>query len=313
MALTVTSKVGNSSQDVPSPAKTQFTNKVAGKADGNRAKPTVKRGSDTDARWVKMLAYGHSGTGKTLAVAGFLEAGMKVLVLSTDMGGNGLASVYNFLASKGRQDLLDSNLVSIDFPDYDSLSDFLRAPTETFPDIWDFDPDMMVWDGFTGFQLLHVQEKISDISPMTKNTSEGREEGLWMEQQDWGMIKNATLRSLGNFLKLHNWKTGKTIHKYLTCLEQKPSPDKLTNEVQRAPYLQGAAASLMGPAFDIILETRTRAGNAEKDRIFEYCCVGHEKLLAKSRGYDLAPVEPANMKDLWEKKIAPKLKGTKHE
>lgn len=306
MALKLGTTAGNSPPDMPPPQKSQFAAKVAGQT-SSKPKPLVKRGSDDEGNWVKILAYGHSGTGKTLAVLGFLKAGLRVVVISTDLGGNGLASVFNAAKEQGIEHLLD-NLVHIDFPDYDTLNDFLKNPTSMWDGFFEFDPDMLVWDGFSGFQQIHVSEKIMDMTPQTKNSSEGREEGLWMEQQDWGMVRNATLRSLGNYLKLHNWEKKKAIHKYMTCLEKKAEADKLTGDVQRAPYLQGSAAALMAPAFDIILETRVKTDPSEKTRNYEYWCVGHEKLLAKSRGFDLSPVEKADMQNLWENKISPKLK-----
>ena len=67
MALKLGSSAGSSPPEMPQPQRSQFAAKVAGQT-SNKPKPLVKRGSDDDGNWVKILAYGHSGTGKTLAV-----------------------------------------------------------------------------------------------------------------------------------------------------------------------------------------------------------------------------------------------------
>jgi hypothetical protein len=310
MALKIgsTALPGNAPPD-RQPPKDAFAARVTSGSSKAKAKPMIQRGTDNVARWVKILLFGHTGTGKTYSIVGLLKAGLKIIVISTDLGGSGLSSVYNELKSQQRLDLWE-NIINIDFPDYDSLADFLRNPQETLPDFFDFDPDMLVWDGFSGYQQIHIQDKIlNDIAPNTKNSSEGRTEGLWAEQQDWGMIRNATVRGLGNFLKLHNWKTGKALHKLMTCLESKPTADKLSGDVVRAPYVQGSAAALMGPSFDIIIETKVNTlGSLDGDkRQYVYNCVGHDKLLAKSRGFPLAATEPADMYTIWTTKIAPAL------
>jgi hypothetical protein len=308
MALKVSSPSppGSPPPEMPQPQKSQFANKVAGMAAKSKPKPMVNRGGDKAGRWAKILSYGHSGTGKTFAIIGFLKAGLRVVVISTDLGGNGLASVFNQLEKEGLSHLAD-NIVHIDFPDYDGLIDFLKDPIGIYPEFYDFKPDFLVWDGFSGFQQQHVSDKIMEITPQVNKVSEGREEGLWKDQQDWGMVRNATLKALANYLALHNWKHSTAINKYMTCLENKPMADKITNEIQRGPYIQGSAAALMAPAFDIIIETRVKSDSSEKVRAYEYYCVGHEKLLAKSRGFDLDPIEPADMHRLWTTKIAPKL------
>lgn len=308
----LTSTPGNAAED-KKPTKSVFAHKVAGVS--SKPKPTFHRGSNQEGRWIKILGYGHSGTGKTLAIKGILEAGYKVLVVSTDLGGNGLSSVFNALHAEGKGQLCD-NIVHADFPDYDSLSDFLKNPHAVFPEFSDFSPDWAVWDGFTGFQQVQIQSKIlEEINPATKNSSDGREEGLWAEQQDWGMIRTATVRALNNFLNLHDWQNKKMLHKYMTCLEQKPTADKLSGEVMRSPYIQGSASALMQPAFDVIIEMRvkTLGGEEKGQRVYEYNCVGHDKLMAKARGYDLAPVEPGDMYNLLVNKIMPRLKVEKGE
>jgi hypothetical protein len=277
---------------------------------GLKEKPLIVRGRGA-GRYVKILMYSNTGAGKTLAIAGFLRAGLKVVCCSTDLGGSGLSTVYNYLDSIGQPHLAD-NLIDITFQTYDQFAAFLNNPESILPEIYEWDPDMLAIDGFTGFQQIQIQEKILELNPLSdKKASEGRMEGLWADQEAWGMIRNATTRALGRFLMLHNWKTGKPWHKYVTCLENKPQSDKLTGEVLRGPYIQGSAAALMGPSFDVIIEAKvvSKDGSDKGKREYVYNCVGHDKLLAKSRGYSLSPTEPADMYKIWTEKIAPLVKG----
>lgn len=277
---------------------------------GKKKRVIFRRLSDAKGRWVKILMYGQSGTGKTDAIRGFLKAGLKVLVISTDLGGDGLSTVYNNLQEEGLLSLGD-NLVHADFPTWDDMADFLNKPESYdlsdlgFKDIYAFDPDIIVWEGFSGFQLYQLDSKVLDMAPNRKegktNVSEQREAGLVAEQTDWGAIKRGTIDAIGDFMKLHNHFTGKAWHKYMTCLESEPD-DK---NPKRRPLLQGAAGKLLEAMFDIIIEAkRKEVAGSEPGKpkiVYSYNCVGHDGLCAKSRGYKLDAVETPDMLKLWTK------------
>ena len=273
-----------------------------------RTKVTVKKLSDPETKRVKILSYGHTGTGKTYAIVGFLLAGLKVLVMSTDIGGEGLTAVHTALRDLGRLDLAD-NVYHVELSEYEDIEVFVKEPTKIFPEIYDVDLDMIVWDGFTGFQQYQLSEYIgeqealrSDTGDRAKPVSEGRQSGLWFEQTDWGQIRNGTLRNLSRYLYMNNKKTGKVWHKYVTCLESgKMKEDKLTGELQKSPLIQGAAAGMMGPAFDVIIQMRCLDQGAGKMPKYEYRTIGSDKVLAKSRGIKLLPVEEPNMLVVWNK------------
>lgn len=288
-----------------SPALDTFVKRAGPAPKPRTAKLTVKKLSDPTSGWVKMLSYGHTGTGKTYALVGLLQAGLKILVISTDVGGEGLNTVRNALRESGQMHLAD-NLLHIELPTYEDVETFLKEPHQIFPEIYDTDIDMLVWDGFSGFQQQQLSDYIAELEPLSSGdkTSEGREAGLWFERTDWGMVRNGTIRNLGRFLSMHNKVTGKKWHKYVTALESgKASEDKLSGEVQKAPLIQGSAAALMGPAFDLIFQTRAVKVRDDEGigRKYLYYTTGHEKLLAKSRGLKLEPIEPADMAILWKK------------
>jgi hypothetical protein len=301
---------GNASPGPPSAAH-KFGEKVAGMPTLKRPVSGFKRLSDQTGRWIKILSFGHTGTGKTFFINGLLEAGAKVLVISTDLGGSGLAAVYNHLQNNGLAHLGD-NLYHKDFPDYEELEEFLKKPEKQFPDIYDIGITWAVWDGFSGFQQVNLQEYVLSMQSQTKadKVSDGRAAGLWAEQQDWGMIRTGTVRNLNRFLNLHNRKDGLAWHKYVTALEAKPKEDALTSQTLRAPLVQGAAGSLMAPAFDIIFECKVQSKGSGDDaeRRYTYNCIGNTGLLAKSRGYNLSAVEEGNPLGFWNK-IATQLGG----
>lgn len=278
----------------------------------NPRAPRVKKLSEEQAMTFKALLFGATGSGKTHAIVGLLEHGFKVLVISTDIGGDGLVTVKTALKQKGKGQLLD-NCMSLVFSSYDEVTEFLNTPESVYPEIYTDGIDWLVWDGFSSFQQTLLSDKIGEMTPQrtdNKEVSEARESGLQLELQDWGMVKSGTVRALDKFLKLHNRKTGQVFHKLLTCLEGIRSVrsgsgvNAVTTYVDaKEPMLQGAAAKLIGPAFDLILNTRIVAGDTENvPRQYKYVCAGSETLAgAKTRGLVLDPIEPGNFYDLWTK------------
>lgn len=269
---------------------------------------------DAQGQWLKLLFYGESGTGKTRVIRDLLILGFRVVVVSTDFGGSGLSTVRNELKDMGLSHL-GKNLIHADFPTFTDLEDFLAHPEQYsfekygFKNIYEFDPDWLCWEGLSGYQLHQLDSYISEMPALRsdkkdsgKGVSAQREAGLVLEQSDWGAVKRGTLTPLGDFLALHNFYTGKAWHKYVTCHESEPT-DK--NPKWR-PLLQGAAGKILENAFDIIIETEKKvapplkAGEPART-IFTYECLGNDTLVAKSRGFNLAPVEEADFQKLWKK------------
>jgi hypothetical protein len=257
--------------------------------------------ADEEIDYFKILMYGHSGTGKTLTVKDLLLSGLEVLVLSTDTGGHGLLSVSQALKELGRAELL-RNCKFYEFTNYDEVEDFVFNPKSFYPEIFtSHDFDVVFWDGFSNFQMSHIDDKVMSLTPSITNAGEARDAGLWSNQQDWGQIKKATLKVHNKFLQLKNQETGKEWHKIVTSIENKAKEDKLTGEIQVAPLLQGAAASLIEPAYDLIFRTRSKkvTEGTEKKHKFLYELKGTEKILAKTRGLVLPSVMDADFGKLW--------------
>ncbi len=281
--------------------------------------PRAKKLSDRESRAYKILLFGKQGSGKTLSIVGLLLHGFKVFVISTDMGGDGLETVEMELGRLGRLELFD-NVIHVTLPTYDNVMNFLDNPQSVYPEIYTEGIDWLFWDGFSGYQQINLAEEIGSMTPAKsgdKEVSDARESGLQFEMQDWGMVRNGTIRPLSKFIALNNAVTGQVWHKIVTCLEgtrvvRSGSGINITTSYvdTKEPLIQGAACKLLGPAFDLIINTRIGAGEEKEKRKYLYVCAGHESVDGpKTRGLELPPIFDADMYKLWEEIV--KQKGIK--
>ncbi len=283
--------------------KEDFVQKTGAKTLTLPKSPRVKKLSEEQATTFKAMLFGRTGSGKTYAIKGLLEHGFTVCVISTDMGGDGLVTVKTALRREGKTHLLD-RCTSIVLTTFKEVEAFLASPEDFYPDIYTDGVEWLVWDGFSSFQQTLLSDAIGQQTPERaggKEISDARESGLQLELQDWGQIKAGTVRNLDKFLKLYNRKTGEVFHKLVTCLEGMKSIRSgsgintvTTYTDTREPMIQGAAVKLMGPAFDIILNTRSVTSKEEDTPTFKY-------YTDKTRGLALDPVEPGDFYALWEK------------
>lgn len=253
--------------------------------------------------YIKTLIFGNSGTGKTYLLRSLLELGFKVLVLSTDLGGDGLGSVIIPLRNEGTWNQYKKLLRSVEIEGYDEIANFLARPETVVEDIYDWDPDFIFWDGMTGWQINDIGEKVGDYAVGDK-ASAAEQDGLQLNQQKWGQIQRATYRGLSDFCSMRNTKTGKIWHKIGTCLETIKSKGIGAGggfTEGKEPYLQGAGGRLASAAFDLVIRTAITSSPLDEDgskREFWYVLQGHQNLAAKVRGYNLPPKMKADGKVL---------------
>jgi hypothetical protein len=116
-------------------------------------------------------------------------------------------------------------------------------------------------------------------------------------------------------LYLHDKKNNKLWHKFVTCLSTDVGKDedlaaaatekdrlKVRKDV-KAPLVQGAAAKLIGPAFDVFFQTATRQvreDDGTKRREFVFKTVPTDRQKAKLRGPSFPDVIPAHMGEVWK-------------
>lgn len=280
-------------------------------------KAPIRKGSrlsEAETNVAKIMLFGGPGSGKTHFIGQFVPLGLKVALLSTDVGGSGHLTIKTYLNSLGRKDLLD-NVYLIELDGWKEVTAFLRDPYKFDPDLWAFDPDVLAWDGFSSFQQVDISEYVGGMQAApkadgtTRDRGDFREEGLIFEQADWGAIRNASMRTVDKFLALKS-PSGKPLHKVMTCLEAiayKPKDSSKPNGPQEIvesykPMLSGAGGQFALGGFDLIMRTavKTERGEEGKVRVYTLITAGNQNLVAKNRGFELEPVEPADAKRIWE-------------
>jgi hypothetical protein len=262
---------------------------------------------------------GLPGTGKTKFTADLIEAGAKIFSLNTDPGGCGEETILAQCIKNGTKDKFIKNFRAVSISDYDTLQEFLENPLKFYPKLWDFNPDFLSWEGFANFQQVILSEKVSEIaeelaaeSKNNKNVSEAVSEGFKYEQQQWGMIRNGTIRRSEEFIQIKN-PSGKPLHHILTMHESVESiqlkdsngQSKSEERASARPAVNGAGKNFLGGGFALILRT-VRDGDK-----FYYENSSKTLGLTKNRGIDLPtgkfPAEPMKVIEAIERSYDVKL------
>lgn len=262
---------------------------------------------DDEGNWHKIMTFGLWGTGKTYLIVGFLLNGEKVYVINTDLGGNGLRSVERELNKIGRTDLL-KNLAYADPKAYDEVEAFLANPAETVNhesfDLWAWAPTVLVWEGYSYFQQVYVDQVVLSMNAIAKDgvsKTEMRNEGIFAEQADYSGIRRLTFRPLNTFLNIHNPVTGQRINKYVTFQEAQEKDDKGKVIVggKIFPMLWTNAREYIPAAFDLVLRTFSKSKGDNTEYFYE--AAQNDKTTGKNRGYGLKGVVPADWTSIWAK------------
>lgn len=268
-----------------------------------RGKKELVASLGEDADWTKLLVQGLTGSGKTFLIVGALLRGLRVFVASTDIGGNGLKSVRDEMQRLGKLDLYNSNLAVFEFKSYEDFAAFTTNPDVVKvagKKLWDWDPDLFVWDGLSNFQESHIWRYVMSLDPLSNDATESREEGVQAGLVEWGQIRKCTTLQIDQFLQCHSPK-GKLIHKLVTVLLDDGKEDKFTHQVAKGPLILGAARSYIGPAFDYILTTVTAVKPGSDAPAFKWKCDIGSNTVAKRRGQGVPKeiLERADTEALW--------------
>ncbi len=253
---------------------------------------------------VKLMFYGDTGTGKTYTLWELLRLGLNVVYFSTEIGGSGLRTV-----KENATDEELSHLFEIEgLTDYQTLTTFLKTPDKLLPDFYDQEIDVIFWDGGTEAQLVQLEEYIGEnILPKNeREISDARRSGLQLEQRDWSMVMNGTVRFVKDYMNMYNVKSGKRWHKIMTFKESEkervedPTSDKPKYKAKNTMVIHGAAKKLVEGAFDFIIRTRVKTSAVgDKKTEYLYCTLPSDSQTAKSRGVKLPSEMPADMSVLW--------------
>jgi len=212
-----------------------------------------KAGSDGEKRQINYLLFGEGETGKTSVAANLAASSHKVFVLFTDLGeDNGISGAQVYANLKKSSDLFKENVGWAPLS-YEEVNKFLDNPESIIEGFWEFNPDFIIWDGFSFHQQMNILPEVEE--DINKGDSP---EGKFDTYQGWGVTKNRTIRAIDNFLSIRN-PSGKPLHKIVTTAvkygSEKVGPDKSEVRAKHEPDISGAASRIMRFGFDVVFET----------------------------------------------------------
>jgi len=235
----------------------------------------------------KILLFGPSGSGKTHALAALVEAGERLFVVSTEPGGNGLVTLKHFFEALGTPELLTS-IFRVDPTTYSACNEILRDPLKAYPALKKFSPTVIVWEGFSTFQLTQIDlEVMPDM----------------LRPQDrfdyWDRIRRGTIRIHDRFLACGQGQW----HHILTCHEDDPTEREGAGAADKKRALvQGSAKKAVYAGYDLILRMYVEEDllDASK-RTFRYQTGAVDRVEVKNRGFDIPSAGEMDMKEIWKK------------
>jgi hypothetical protein len=156
-----------------------------------------------------VLVYGEMGTGKTKIVIDLLLLGLKVQMIDTDFGGLGPETIRNYFIEHSEHLNLYQNNFRVVNLDVEGLMAFCRNPQNIIPDIYEWGPDVLFWDGVSSYQQGELEASLCDDDFKRDDA----------DFSTWRGSRNGTIFPMMRFLKQHNIVTGKPWSKVITLLE----------------------------------------------------------------------------------------------
>lgn len=292
--------------------KPSLTDAPPGSMVGSVSKPKIQRrsGKDLKARppACAIMLFGKQGSGKTDSVIRLLLLGYKIVYVQSDYGDSGYETIQNYFSHHPDEShWYEDNFVMLQL-NFDATVDFMRNPATAMPEIYDWDPDVIFWDGLTSYQENQVEGYLAKTATQLQNDS-GKD---W---DAWRSARNAVVFPLDHFLRMKNLKTGRPWHKICTCLESveyeytkvqgKKGDDRqfIPGSERIMPMLHTTARKIATAGFSITFRT-VKKFLGGKD-VFSYEFKG-EQLDTKDRGYGLPKDMPkADFGVFWQMYVLP--------
>ncbi len=298
--------------------KPSLTDAPLGALTGNSSKGrfTRRTGKEitTTPPGCNIMLFGQQGTGKSVSVVHLLLLGYKVVYVQTDYGDSGFETVYNYFKTHpDKMHFFEQNFMMFSGFNFEGVVDFMKAPEKVWPEIYDWDPDVIMWDGVSSFQENIVEGYLAKNAAQLLSTDDG-------SFKDWKSARNGTVFPLDHFLRLYNRQTGKPWHKIATCLEVQDLEYKKVHNNQGkqdrdfvegtefvAPYLHTTAKKIATAGFGITIRTVKKfLGGVNK---FSYEFQG-QGLQTKDRNYGLpVKMDPADFGIFWVNYVQPLVGG----
>jgi hypothetical protein len=285
-------------QTTPKPQTTtkQPTPPVVGKAPRFKINSLFSKPDITEA----VLIYGPQGSGKTYTLVEMLRAGERILLMSTDLGGSGASTIQNVLRTENNE--LLENIREVVLVTHEEVEAFLaEVPAE----IWEFNPTVIVWDGFSNYQTNMVLDAVGDMKDHKNTVTDARDEGAAFDQQDWGIVKRLSARSIQAFLALHNPVTRQFPVRVVTCWQEvntKTLNGITTVTPVKRPMLVGQLKYGLGAGFGLVVLTKlTRDEKGNKK--YSYIVEGHDTGFDKIRVKNLK-TEEESFQTIWKEIVS---------
>lgn len=266
----------------------------------------------------KILFFGPINSGKTFALADLIHhCGERLLVVSTEQGGNGLVTVRNELAKRGVPELYEKGIFSIDPVNYEQTrvafskvkgvdGKYYPALYDHYPELREFKPTTLVWEGLSNFQSSHVfNHLLGDSSDIEDVYPDPR--------KFWGEVGRIMRLAHYDFQTLsdpdYDWNHILTVHdKEEWAKDEKGNRAKgATKPLSITFNLAGSAGNDIGSAYDLVIRTRkdekTNMANPMGAPIITHMyqvSAGSEKATVKNRGFNLPDEFPADMVRVWK-------------
>lgn len=270
--------------------------RVSKAAKANAPEVTMRSGAELVATR-KIGLVGNSGAGKTYFLKAALLAGCNIAVMSTDLGGNGLATLEGEARVLGCLDRFHKQVRGFDFTESSKVMGYVAGAYNDLLCADGWSPDVEMWDGFSTFNQVTADREVGE--PRSQSGEEDK-------YAYFRKVARKTLHPLELFFAREVG--GKRPHKIVTFAadDVKDETGKPTGVIKA--MIQGKANKISKLGFDLVLYLYTtkskvlEGGKATFQTVYKYRTGGaSDKFpVMKNRGFDLPEIMDADPCVVWE-------------
>ncbi len=235
---------------------------------------------------------GDSGEGKTHFLLGPILAGENVLVLSTDLGGNGLATIEGALKEIGEEERFEKQVRGVDVHAVSAVEGYTAGAYDDQILEGGWSPTVEVWDGFSTYNNVTVDRAVHDPNQDKFAHFAG--------------VLRKTMYPLELFLGREVPRgSGNVPHKIVTMAEDDVRDDKGNPTGVIKPMIAGKSVKLSKLGFDLVMylysKREKNKDTKEVETKYFYRTGGPNTIPTKSRHFkDLPDLFVADPSKVWE-------------